>query len=337
LLRSIVSLLAIIAIIALSGCETLSYYAQAVGGQLSLLSRKEPIEALLADPETPAPLRERLAVAREIRDYAVQSLKLPDNGSYRSYAVIDRPFAVWNVVAAPEFALEPRQSCFPVAGCVAYRGFFSEQDAREYADNLRKEGLDVYEYGVPAYSTLGKFDDPLLSTFIRYPDAELARLVFHELAHQVAYVKDDSTFNESFAVCVERVGVRRWLADTGRTALMQDFLAREERRKEFSALMDQTRARLQLLYRQRISPAAMREKKSEEMALLKEKLANGRFAAVQPNNAFLASYATYTQLVNEFDFILKENNDDLAAFYAQVKRYAASEPSNRGPLSKPSR
>ena len=334
MLRSFASLLAVIA---LSGCETLSYYAQAVSGQLSLLSRKEPIEALLADPKTPAPLRERLAVAREIRDYAVKSLKLPDNGSYRSYAVIDRPFAVWNVVAAPEFALEPRQSCFPVAGCVAYRGFFSEADAREYADGLRKEGLDVYQYGVPAYSTLGKFDDPLLSTFIRYPDAELARLVFHELTHQVAYVKDDSTFNESFAVSVERVGVRRWLADTGRTALMQDFLAREERRKEFSVLMDQTRARLQLLYRQRISPEAMREKKSEEMALLKEKLANGRFAAVQPNNAFLASYATYTQLVNEFEFILKENNDDLDAFYAQIRRYAASEPSNRGPLSKPSR
>jgi len=327
----------LLAVIALSGCETLSYYAQAVSGQLSLLSRKEPIEALLADPKTPAPLRERLAVAREIRDYAVKSLKLPDNGSYRSYAVIDRPFAVWNVVAAPEFALEPRQSCFPVAGCVAYRGFFSEADAREYADGLRKEGLDVYQYGVPAYSTLGKFDDPLLSTFIRYPDAELARLVFHELTHQVAYVKDDSTFNESFAVSVERVGVRRWLADTGRTALMQDFLAREERRREFSVLMDQTRARLQLLYRQRISPEAMREKKSEEMALLKEKLANGRFAAVQPNNAFLASYATYTQLVNEFEFILKENNDDLDAFYAQIRRYAASEPSNRGPLSKPSR
>ena len=334
MLRSFASLLAVIA---LSGCETLSYYAQAVSGQLSLLSRKEPIEALLADPKTPAPLRERLAVAREIRDYAVKSLKLPDNGSYRSYAVIDRPFAVWNVVAAPEFALEPRQSCFPVAGCVAYRGFFSEADAREYADGLRKEGLDVYQYGVPAYSTLGKFDDPLLSTFIRYPDAELARLVFHELTHQVAYVKDDSTFNESFAVSVERVGVRRWLADTGRTALMQDFLAREERRKEFSVLMDQTRARLQLLYRLRISPEAMREKKSEEMALLKEKLANGRFAAVQPNNAFLASYATYTQLVNEFEFILKENNDDLDAFYAQIRRYAASEPSNRGPLSKPSR
>jgi predicted aminopeptidase len=331
------SILSLLAVLALSGCETLSYYAQAVSGQLSLLSRKQTVEALLADPKTPTPLRERLVVAREIRDYAVKALKLPDNASYRSYAELDRPFAVWNVVAAPAFSLEPRQSCFPVAGCVAYRGFFSEADARVYADNLRKEGLDVYQYGVPAYSTLGKFDDPLLSTFIRFADDELARLVFHELTHQVAYVKDDSTFNESFAVTVERAGVRRWLADSGRTALMQDFLAREERRKEFAALMDQTRARLQLLYRQGIAPEAMREKKLEEMALLKEKLASGRFAAVEPNNAFLAAYATYTQLVATFEHLLAEEGGDLEKFYARVKQYAANEPSNRGPLSKPSR
>jgi len=319
----------------LAGCETLSYYAQAVGGQFSLISRKQSVESLLADPKTPAPLRERLALAREIRDYAVKSLKLPDNGSYRSYAELDRPFAVWNVVAAPEFSLEPRQSCFPVAGCVAYRGFFSEADARAYADDLRNEGLDVHQYGVPAYSTLGKFDDPLLSTFIRYPDAELARLIFHELAHQVAYVKDDSTFNESFAVVVERVGVRRWLADTGRAALMQDFLAREARRRELAELMDQARARLQLLYRQRIAPEAMRQKKHEEMTLLREKLVNSGFADVEPNNAFLASYATYTQLVGTFEHLLAEEGGELEKFYARVKQYAASEPSNRGPLSKP--
>jgi len=322
----------LLAVFLLAGCETLSYYLQAVGGQLDLLSRKQPVEALLADPKTPAPLRERLAVAREIRDFSVQALKLPDNGSYRSYAELDRPYAVWNVVGAPAFSLEPRQSCFPVAGCVAYRGFFSEADASAYADGLRKEGLDVYQYGVPAYSTLGKFDDPRLSTFIRQPDVELSRLIFHELAHQVAYAKDDSTFNESFAVTVERAGARRWLAATGRESQMQELLAREARMKEFAALMDQARARLQVLYRQRI----VREKKREEMALLKEKLAGGRFGAIEPNNAFLASYATYTQLVATFEHLLAEEGGDLEKFYARVKQYAASEPSSRGPLSKPS-
>ena len=321
-------------VVLLCGCETLAYYAQAVGGQLGLMSRARSVEALLADDATPAALRERLALAREIRDFAVKELKLPDNGSYRSYAELDRPYAVWNVVGAPEFALEPLQSCFPVAGCVAYRGFFGEADATRYGEELRAEGRDVYQYGVPAYSTLGRFDDPLLSTFIRYPDAELARLIFHELAHQVAYVKDDSTFNESFAVVVERVGVRRWLAATGRDAQLKDLVAREERQREFFSLMDQARARLRMLYKQRLAPEAMRDRKRAEMADLKAKLASGRFSQVEPNNAFLAAYATYTQLVSTFEHLLAEEGGDLQKFYSKVKTFAANEPSNRGPLSK---
>jgi len=318
----------------LSGCETLAYYAQAVSGQVSLMASTRPVDALLADKSTPAPLRERLLLARSIRDYASRELKLPDNGSYRSYADIGRPYAVWNVVAAPEFALAPLQSCFPVAGCVAYRGFFAQADAERYAAGLRAQGYDVFVYGVAAYSTLGSFDDPLLSSFIRSPDAELARLIFHELAHQVAYVKDDSTFNESFAVTVEREGVRRWLLATGRG--LEGWLEAEERQRQAVAEIQQARARLERLYRSRIAVEAMRERKQRELAALKEKLqAGGRTRDIVPNNAFLASFATYTELVNEFEEILRENNGDLARFYAQVKRYAASPPSNRGPLSKP--
>jgi len=318
----------------LSGCETLAYYAQAVSGQVSLMASTRPVDALLADKSTPAPLRERLLLARSIRDYASRELKLPDNGSYRSYADIGRPYAVWNVVAAPEFALAPLQSCFPVAGCVAYRGFFAQADAEHYAAGLRAQGYDVFVYGVAAYSTLGSFDDPLLSSFIRSPDAELARLIFHELAHQVAYVKDDSTFNESFAVTVEREGVRRWLLATGRG--LEGWLEAEERQRQAVAEIQQARARLERLYRSRIAVEAMRERKQRELAALKEKLQEGgRTRDIVPNNAFLASFATYTELVNEFEEILRENNGDLARFYAQVKRYAASPPSNRGPLSKP--
>ena len=330
-------LISLLAPLLLSGCETLAYYAQAVGGQLALMANAKPAAALIADPATPPPLRERLEVARALRDYAVSELKLPDNASYRSYAELKRPYAVWNVVAAPEFSLEPLQSCFPVAGCVAYRGFFAQQDAERHAAGLRAQGNDVYVSGVPAYSTLGRFDDPLLSTFIRYPDADLARLIFHELAHQVLYVKDDSTFNESFAVAVEREGVRRWLAATGRGAAQKEYSAAQERNREFAAEIDQARAKLNLLYRQRVAPEAMRERKRAELENLKAKLVRWeRYRDLAPNNAFLASFATYTQLVSTFEHLLQEEGGDLERFYARVKTYAANAPSNRGPLSKPS-
>ena len=311
-LRIRVSLLAVCL---LTGCETLAYYAQAIGGQFSLRARAQPVATLLEDPATPQALRERLALARSIREFAARALKLPDNASYRSYADLSRPYAVWNVVAAPEFSLEPLQSCFPVAGCVSYRGFFAQQDAERHAAGLRAQGHDVYVYGVPAYSTLGRFDDPLLSTFIRYPDAELARLVFHELAHQVVYVKDDSTFNESFAVAVEREGVRRWLAATGRSAALKDYFASQERNRRFAGEIEQARARLNVLYRQRIAPEAMRERKWLELESLKAKLVGQeRFRELTPNNAFLASFATYTQLVSTFERLLQEEGGDLERF-----------------------
>jgi predicted aminopeptidase len=320
----------------LGGCETLAYYAQAVGGQISLLTRARPVEDLLADPQTPQDLRARLVLAREIRAYAVKELRLPDNPSYRSYADIGRRYAVWNVVAAPEFSLEPLQSCFPVAGCVSYRGFFAQEDAERYGAGLRAQGNDVYVYGVAAYSTLGKFDDPLLSSFIRFPDAALARLMFHELAHQVAYVKDDSTFNESFAVVVEREGLRRWLPATGRGAAQKEILAAQEKNKAFVGEIEQARARLRVLYRQRIAPEAMRERKRAELEGLKEKLAGQeRYRGLTPNNAFLASFATYFDLVPTYEHMLQEEGGDLERFYARVKKYAASPPDERGPLSKP--
>ena len=308
------------AVLALTGCETLAYYAQAVGGQLSLLSRAQPVERVISDPETPSRLRERLALARSIRDFAAKDLSLPDNESYRKYAELDRPYAVWNVVAAPEFSLEPLQSCFPVAGCVSYRGFFSQEGAEQHAETLRAEGYDVFVYGVAAYSTLGRFDDPLLSTFIRYPDAELARLLFHELSHQVAYVRDDSTFNESFAVSVEREGVRRWLAATGRKELLAGFLETQRRNEALLAVLEDVRTRLKALYASPLSPEARRERKRAEMDALASKLKGyPRLAGYSPNNALLASFATYTQLVPGFEKLLAEEGGDLPRFYERVK------------------
>ena len=324
--------------ILLAGCETLGYYAQAINGHLILMALAHPVESVIADPATPKVLRERLALARSIRDYAARELKLPDGGSYRSYADIGRPYAVWNVVAAPEFSTKPVESCFPVAGCVPYRGFFSRDDAERHAERLRAAGNDVTLRGVPAYSTLGRFDDPLLSSFIRYSDAELARVIFHELAHQVVYVSGDSTFNESFAVAVERAGVQRWLAATGRSAGLKVFFELQERREKFYEELDRVRARLDALYGMPLAPGIMRERKRAEFAGLKKYLeSNPTLKDAEPNNAFLASFATYTQLVPAFERLLQEEGGDLERFYSRVKALSLKERSSRGPLSMPSR
>ncbi|HEY8067303.1 MAG TPA: aminopeptidase [Burkholderiales bacterium] len=312
----------------MSGCETLAYYAQAINGQLTLMSLARPIDATIADPATPQALRERLELARSIREYASRELKLPDNGSYRSYADIGRPYVVWNVVAAPEFSLEPVESCFPVAGCVPYRGFFDKESAERHAAALRAAGNDVNLRGVAAYSTLGRFNDPLLSTYIRNPDAELARLIFHELAHQLLYVKGDSTFNESFAAVVERAGVQRWLAATGRGAALKTYFEGEETRRKFLDELARARTRLKALYGMPLPPDVMREKKRAEFAELRKVLeANSRFRMLEPNNALLASFATYTQLVPAFEKLLAEEGGDLERFYARAKKLAATKAS----------
>ncbi|HZN86984.1 MAG TPA: aminopeptidase [Burkholderiales bacterium] len=301
----------------LGGCETLSYYGQAAGGQLALMARARPLEEVVAAPA----LQERLGLARAIRDFASRELALPDNGAYRSYADLGRPYALWNVVAAPEFSLAPVQSCFPIAGCVSYRGYYGKEAAERHASAQRALGHDVVVYGVPAYSTLGWFDDPLLSTFIHYPEADLARLMFHELAHQVAYVKDDSTFNESFAVVVEREGLRRWLAAQGKQPA-----PRFDPAPQVAAV----RAQLEALYRTRLSPEAMRERKRAALETLRPLVARmPAFEGQEPNNAFVASYATYTDLVPAFDRLLAASGGDLARYYDRVRSLARLPPAER--------
>ncbi|MSQ49540.1 MAG: aminopeptidase [Betaproteobacteria bacterium] len=302
------------------------------------MARAQPVASVLADPATPQALRERLELARSIRDYASRELKLPDNDSYRSYADLGRPYVVWNVVAAPEFSLAPLESCFPVAGCVPYRGFFVRDAAERHAERLRRAGNDVNVRGVPAYSTLGRFDDPLLSSFIRYADAELARLIFHELAHQLLYLKGEATFNESFAVVVERAGVQRWLAATGRSAGLKVFFESQDRSRKLIDAMGQSRTRLQTLYAMPLLPEVMRARKRAEFAELKKALAeNPGLKEVTANNALLASFATYTQLVPAFERLLQEEGGDLERFYAKIKALAAKVPTDRGPLLMPSR
>ena len=332
--------LAVVAVAAAAGCTTLSYYGQAVNGHLEVMRLAEPIPERIADPKTSPELRAKLERVLAIREFASRELGLPDNGSYRAYADLGRPFVLWNVVAAPEFSVEPRQSCFPVAGCVSYRGYYRQPDADGYGAELSREGYDVFVYGVAAYSTLGWFDDPVLNTFVRYPDAELARLVFHELAHQLVYVKGDSMFNESFAVAVEEEGVRRWLERYGTPAEREAYARPRERRAAFVRLVLRYRERAEQLYREPLAPEAKRAAKAKlfaemeaEYRALKEGW--GGFAGYDRwfeggvNNAKLASVATYEELVPAFRALLARENGDLPKFYAAVKQLARLDKAER--------
>jgi predicted aminopeptidase len=314
----------------LGGC----YLMQAATGQYRLLHARVPIDTLIAAPETPSALRTRLSEVRAAREFASHELGLPDNRSYRSYADIGRPFVVWNVVAAPEFSLHPRRWCFPVAGCVAYRGYFREQRARELALELEAHGYDVVVEGVPAYSTLGKFADPVLSSMLRYDDDELAATIFHELAHQLIYVRNDSEFNEAFATTVEELGLTRWLEHQGEAQRIERFHTEQEREAALLALLKAARARLSGLY---ASGAGMDEMRAHKRQILAELAADIRalerrqgvrypvydqWIAAGLNNAQLVAVATYYDCVPGFKRLLAAEDDDLTRFYAAVRELA---------------
>ncbi len=318
----------------MSGCTNVSYYWQSVHGQLDVWRRERPIEEVIADPTAAQALKDKLARVLEIRAFASRELGLPDNQSYRRYADLGRPFVVWNVFATPEFSVQPVEWCFVFAGCVAYRGYFDKVEADRFAAGLAAQGYDVYPSGIPAYSTLNWFADPVLNTFTHYPEAELARLIFHELAHQAVYVKGDTVFNESFAVAVDQEGVRRWLARTGDAKQRESFERNQRARAKFARLVHRHRDRLDALYQTRLAPEVMRERKRKIIAEIEgeyralkagwsEFAGYDRWIAQQPNNAQLASVAIYTQLVPAFDALLEREGRDLARFYAAVKELAA--------------
>jgi predicted aminopeptidase len=317
----------------LFGCDTLRYYSQAVSGQLDLMRRAVPIDEQLGRDAVPAALKAKLQAVLRIREFASRELALPDNGSYKRYADLGRQYALWNVFTAPEFSLEPVSSCFVLAGCVSYRGYFSEADAQAEGAALHAQGYDAYVGGVPAYSTLGWFDDPVLNTFIQYPEAGLARLMFHELAHQVLYVKNDTRFNESFAATVEQAGVERWLAQSGSDRDRAAYARLQGMRRGFVALVVRYRAILEQYYRQDLPVEEKRLGKERRFAEMEEeyrqlKASWGGFAgydrwfAGKPNNATLASVALYTELVPAFRALLEREGGDLPRFYAAVKGLA---------------
>lgn len=321
------------AVTMLAGCANLPYYLQSVRGQLEIWSRQHAIDAVIANPQTEASLRDKLRAVLTIRNFASAELSLPRNSSYRSYANLGRAFAVWNVFAAPEFSIEPRQWCFVFAGCVNYRGYFEKPDAEGFAAGISAEGYDVFIGGVPAYSMLGYFPDPVLNTFIGYPTPHLARLIFHELAHQVVYVRDDSVFNESFAVTVEQEGMRRWLDRYGSEQDRTTSVLVAQRRTQFVNLIEIYRGRLGALYRTSLAPEEMRQQKAMLFVQLDGDYRNlkeswGGFAGFdrwfegKPNNALLASIAIYTRKVPAFQALLAREGGDLERFYTAVKALA---------------
>ena len=324
----------------LAGCADTGYYLQSVGGHLQMMQAARPVDRWLADESVAPALKQRLALAQRIRSFAVTELQLPDNASYQRYADLQRRSVVWNVVAAPEFSLVLKTWCFPVAGCVAYRGYFSETEARAQAQELASAGLETSVYGVPAYSTLGWLNwaggDPLLNTFIRYPEGELARIIFHELAHQVLYVKDDTLFNESFATAVERLGGERWLSVHGSQAARSEYAEFDARRRQFRALSLATRTRLAAIYKQNEAAtpdkpalAAMKNKAMQDFRddYARLKSSWGGYATYDAwvagaNNAAFGAQAAYDELVPAFEALFDREDKNWQRFYDAVRRLA---------------
>ena len=317
-------------VLALTGCASPTYYLHALSGQMDVLAKRRPVAAVLKDPATTTQTKQQLELVLRLREFASRELLLPDNSSYRSYADLERPFAVWNVFATPELSLEPKKWCFIVAGCVPYRGYFARDKAEQFAASMKQRGADVYVGGVPAYSTLGWFNDPLLNTFITRSEAELAGLLFHELAHQKLYVSGDSAFNESFATVVELEGVKRWFQQSGKAKETTAYMEKIKRREEFTSLVLKHRARLQEIYSSNLSDAEKRAAKARVFEELR-----GDYASLKAswngyavfdnwfkqdlNNAHLAAIGLYSQYVAAFQKLLGQQGGNLAGFYRAVE------------------
>jgi predicted aminopeptidase len=333
-------LLALLIYIAtLPGCSSLGYYWQAINGHFAITSREQPVSELLQQADLDPILRHKLELAQRARRFASEHLALPDNASYTRYADLKRPYVTWNVVATPEFSVEPKRWCYLVAGCFNYRGYFHEQDAKQFAHTLKQQGFDVAISGAWAYSTLGWFDDPLLNTMLMHDDADVIGTLFHELAHQTVYIDDDSSFNESFANAVEQEGLRRWYLHIGQPAQYQAFLQRRQQRDAILQLLEDTRDKLRKLFAKPLNDVQKRRQKQALFAALKKQYqvwreqhsyaGYDRWMQQDLNNAHLALIATYTDKVPAFLAMLASVKGNLPAFYQAVKRIGALPPAQR--------
>jgi predicted aminopeptidase len=314
------------------------YYVQATQGQIEVLSKREPIDEVLASPDTAEELGRRLRLVQEARQFSIDELGLPDNKSYRSYSDLERDYVVWNVFAAPEFSLDAREWCYPIVGCVSYRGYFSEEAANKEADKLRRKGFDVAVGGVPAYSTLGNFNDPILNTMMRWDDVKLVSTLFHELAHQVLYIKDDTAFNESFATAVEEIGIERWLAANGIQEDMARYRAQKEQHRRFVELVNAAKTDLADYYARDVDPAAKRDLKSARLEQLSSDVraalkAAGRnvnhWLTGDRNNARLLPMSLYDGQVPAFLALYADCDSELECLFEQARKIAKLDPAAR--------
>jgi predicted aminopeptidase len=313
----------------LSGC----YYMQAARGQMEINRKREPIAEVLSAESTPEQLASQLQLVVQARQFSIDELGLPDNDSYRSYADLERDYVVWNIVAVPEFSLQPRTWCYPVVGCVSYRGYFSRDKAADLANKLRGDGFDVAFGGVAAYSTLGRFDDPILNTMTHWGDDDLVAVMFHELAHQVLYIKDDTEFNESFATAVEEIGMERWLASRQQSDKLAAWQERRALRAEFTQLVGLLRSELDMLYSSGLSAEAMRPKKQALLERFAETARQlyadasqnpPRWLESELNNARLVSTTLYHGRLQEFRDMLEDCNGELPCFYNAATKLSES-------------
>ena len=326
-----------------ASCSSVSYYSQAVSGHLEVMERGRPIEDVIADPGTDSDLKDRLALVSRMRDYASRELHLPDNGSYRRYADVERPYLVWNVFAAPELSLEPVEWCYLLVGCLSYRGYFDRLEAKEKAAALAAEGNEVWVGGVAAYSTLGWFDDPLLNTFVGWSEGRLAELIFHELAHQRLFVSGDSTFNESFATAVGQLGAEAWLRDNATPEALALYRLQRDRRHSFKSLALPFRSQLDTLYS---SAVGVEEKRRGKQAVLWALSAEygvwktrwdgysgyDDIMTLGPNNAWFAALSTYTEYLPAFITLFHREGGDFNRFYAAADGLAQRSEEERASL-----
>jgi len=325
--RAMIGPLFLLLILQTEGC----YYMQAARGHINVMNRRRPVDEVIQDVDSPDALKERLGVVKEAREFSISELQLPDNESYRTYADLERDFVVWNVFAAPEFSLQAKTWCYPVAGCVGYRGYFSKEDAERRAEKLKRDEFDVVVGGVSAYSTLGRFSDPVLNTMMRWSDLELVAVLFHELAHQQLYVKDDSEFNESFASAVEEIGVERWLGSRGEMDRLQEYRSSREFRRQLMKHVQSARDDLENLYQ---SEAGENEKRRLKQAILDElreavgREVNGNdrrspgWLRSPLNNASLIPLSLYQGRLDEFRDLLAACDGDLRCFYERAEALA---------------
>ncbi len=314
----------------LTGCANLGYYAQSVQGQLSILAHRQPIEQLLNDPDTSAITRSRLQRVLQLRQYAGTHLQLAHHGSYQDFSKLDRNYAVWNVVATPEFSLTPVQWCFMVVGCLSYRGYFDENQARSFANQLQEQGHDVFVGGVAAYSTLGWFNDPVLSPMLSWSDSRLANVIFHELAHQRVYIPDDTEFNEAFASAVASLGTQHWMDEHASDSRKQAFDHQQQFDLLFTQLVLDVRDQLIKLYGSHagklMDENTMRDQKKEiltqmyqDYLALRQDWPNtagyGAWFEQGVNNARIAIISTYHQLIPAFFQLYEVSNRHLPLFY----------------------